>query len=139
MMDTLFPTNDDDLLQNVYARQGRTLDDLPYTAEFEAIAQAMGAATSNTQRAALFHRLHNLRKAARLPRMGRAVEPPPRIASEHESMLTQLVEQQIGKLSLRDRLPYTGEFDLIVTTFNAQAGLNLSPHDVWRIIAKLAK
>ena len=74
-----------------------------------------------------------------MPRMGRAAEAPPRIASEHESLLTQLVECEIGKLSLRDRLPYTDAFDRIVTTFNTQAGLNLSPHDVWRIIAKLAK
>ncbi len=138
-MDTLFPTTDDDLLKSVYARQGRTLDDLPYTPQFEAIAQALGAADSNAQRAELFHRLHNLRKAANLPRLGRAAEPPPRIDAEHETLLTQLVEQEIGKLSLRDRLPYTDAFDTIVATFNARAGLNLSPHDVWRIVAKLAK
>jgi hypothetical protein len=138
-VDTLFETSDDDLLKSVYARQGRTLDDLPYTPEFEAIAQAMGAVGSQAQRSDLFHRLHNLRKSAKLPRLGRAAEPPPRIAPEHEVLLSRLVERDIGKLSLRDRLPYTSEFDAIVTSFNSQAGLNLSPHDVWRIIAKLAK
>ncbi len=87
----------------------------------------------------LFHHLHNLRKASKLPRMGRAAGKPPRVDRKHESLLTQLVEARIGKLSLRDQLLYTPAFDEIVATFNEQAGLNLSAHDVWRVIAKLAK
>ena len=45
----------------------------------------------------------------------------------------------IGKISLRDQLPYTSTFDDMVSALNARAGLNLSPNDVWRVIAKLAK
>jgi hypothetical protein len=137
----LFPTSDDELLISVYQKQGRTLDDLPYTEEFDAIHAAVvgdDGATS-ASRADLFHRLHNLRKAGKLPRLGKAATPPPRIAPEHETLLTSLVEEKIVRLSLRDQLLYARSFDEIVTTFNARAGLNLSPHDVWRIVAKLAK
>lgn len=141
----LFQTSDDELLVSVYARQGRTLDDLPYTEHFEAIYAAIvgdrgeqepyGAMT----RAQLFHRLHNLRKAGRLPRMGRAVAAPPRIEKHLEQKLVELVEAEIEKLSLRDQLPYSNIFERIVTTFNAQTALNLSLHDAWRLIAKIAK
>lgn len=141
--DTLFETSGDELLTSVYARQGRTLDDLPYTAEFERIFEAADEAAAGVDgsraRQALFHRLHNLRKAGRLPRLGKARTAPPRIDGEHEALLTRLVEQRVERLSLRDQLPYTPAFDELVAAFNAQAGLNLSPHDVWRIIAKLAK
>ncbi len=165
MSDTLFPTNDDELLISVYQRQGRTLDDLPYTPQFEAIYLAVVGATGTpfvhasdfspgsaapghaasssspggTTRAQLFHHLHNLRKAGKLPRLGRAASKPPRVDRRHEELLTQLVEARIGKLSLRDQLLYTPQFDEIVATFNERAALNLSAHDVWRVIAKLAK
>jgi len=141
----LFETSSDELLISVYGRQARTLDDLPYTDEFERIYEAMvgdggeDEPMASISRSTLFHRLHNLRKAGRLPRLGKAQEGPPRIDTTQEQMLVKLVESEIGRLSLRDQLPYTNRFDRIVTTFNAQAGLNLLPHDVWRIIARLAK
>lgn len=134
----LFEDSSNELLVSVYLKQARTLDDLPYTPEFDAICEAMGAATKG-QCAELFHRLHNLRKASRLPRLGRAAESPPRIDPAHEVLLVGLVETAVGKLSLRDRLPYTDAFDELVVTFNSRAGLLLPPHAVWRIIAKLAK
>jgi hypothetical protein len=134
---TLFPNSSDELLVSVYLKQGRTLDDLPYTPEFEAIYSAAG--DEMVTRAALFRRLHNLRKAGQLPRLGKAADKPPRIDPEQEEILVELVEAVIGKLSLRDQLPYTPPFDRIVCTFNAQAGLVLPPHTVWRLIAKLAK
>ncbi len=137
--ETLFPTSDDDeLLISVYRKQGRTLDDLPYTPEFVAIADALGAETLGA-RASLFHRLHNLRKASKLPRLGKAAATRPRIDPAQEKLLAIEVEQAVGSLSLRDRLPYTVQFDRVVERFNASAGLQLSPHDVWRLIAKLAK
>jgi hypothetical protein len=141
----LFETAGDELLISVYQRQGRTLDDLPYTAEFERIYQAMvgdqgrGEPLGAMSRGDLFHRLHNLRKAGKLPRLGRAAAAPPRIDDKQEAALIELVEAEIERISLRDRLPYTNTFDRIVTAFNAQAGLSLTPHDVWRLIAKLSK
>lgn len=139
-MATLFETSDDELLISVYQKQGRTLDDLPYTPEFEAIYEAAGGGTdAAVTRADLFHRLHNIRKAGKLPKLGRAATKPPRLDPEHEAILTELVVAEVGQLSLRDRLPYTEAFDRIVIAFNARAALSLSPHDVWRVVAKLAK
>ena len=145
--DLLFNISSDELLISVYQKQGRTLDDLPYTQEFERIYEALvgddteravGDATAMT-RADLFHRLHNLRKAGKLPKLGRATGERPHIDAEQETLLARIVEQRIERLSLRDQLVYTDAFDQIAAQFNAEAGLNLSPHDVWRIVAKLAK
>jgi hypothetical protein len=142
---TLFGTSDDELLIAAYQRQGRTLDDLPYTEQFEAVyAAAVGAGDADeplagTSRADLFHRLHNLRKAGHLPRLGRSDERPPRIGAEAETVLIRLVEAEVGRISLRDRLPYTDAFERIAERFAAETGLSVSHHDLWRIIAKLAK
>jgi len=140
---TLFETrsDDDDLLIRAYQRQGRTLDDLPYTAEFDAVCAAVAEgdhATMAEQRAA-FHRLHNIRKAGKLPKAGKSAEKPVALDRGHERLLTALVLEHIEKLGQRDRLPYTDAFDRIVSRFNSEAGLGLTPHQVWRVIAKLAK
>lgn len=151
--DTLFETSGDELLVSVYTRQGRTLDDLPYTREFEAIYSAVAGGGTDPQlteserldpsmavsRQALFHRLHNLRKAGKLPRLGKAMGERPHLTREHEALLAELVCEQVGQLSKRDQLLYSDPFDTIVNTFNTRAGLSLSAHDAWRIIAKLAK
>jgi hypothetical protein len=138
--DLLFPTSDDDLLISVYQKQGRTLDDLPYTDAFEAIYLAMyGDVNDAPSRSKVFHRLHNLRKAGKLPRMGRAQGERPRITPEQEVLLVEKVETAIGALSKRDQLLYTPAFEELCTAFNAEAGLELSRHDVWRLVAKLAK
>ena len=138
-MATLFETSDDELLASVYQKQGRTLDDLPYTPDFEAIFAAVTGDESASGRAQLFRRLHNLRKAGKLPRLGKAKESPPRLAAEHEAIVTGLVEAEVGQLSKRDQLPYTEGFDRVVAGLNSRAALSLSPHDVWRVVAKLAK
>lgn len=143
----LFPTSDEDLLISVYQKQGRTLDDLPYTESFDALYRSMygddetasGDDTYRPSRAEVFHRLHNLRKAGKLPRMGRALGERPRITPEQEKLLVELVEQQIGEISKRDTLPYTPEFEEIATRFNATATLDVDHHALWRLIAKLAK
>ena len=140
--DMLFPTNDDDLLISVYQKQGRTLDDLPYTDAFETLYTTMygeGDEPHTPDRAKVFHRLHNLRKAGKLPRMGRAHGERPRITSEQETLLASKVEDAVGALSKRDQLLYTPQFEQLCTAFNAEASLELSRHDIWRLIAKLAK
>ncbi len=121
-----------------YEHAGRTLDDLPYTEAFESLYEEVSSDGRPSKRDVL-HGLHTLRKAGRLARLGRGSTPPPAIADEHEQLLIELVEAAIGKLSLRDRLPYTPEFDELVAAFNARASLSLGPHEVWRLIAKLAK
>ena len=137
---TLFPTGDDDLLISVYQKQGRTLDDLPYTDEFEAIYLGMyGDEDDAPPRASVFHRLHNLRKAGKLPRKGKAHGERPRITPEQEALLVGRVEAAVEALSKRDQLLYTPAFEELCTAFNSEAGLELSRHDIWRLIAKLAK
>ncbi len=138
--ETLFgpATDDDAVLTAVYERLGRTLDDLPYTDDFETL-YAAASPLAPLSKSELFHRLHNLRKSGRLPRLGRATSDRVKIDAQQEALLVRLVEDAVGKLSLRDRLPYTEAFDLLVDRFNADAGLSLSHHDAWRIIARLAK
>ncbi|GJM18892.1 MAG: hypothetical protein DHS20C14_11050 [Phycisphaeraceae bacterium] len=130
----------DAALITAYERAGRTLDALPYTPEFEALLRDAGKASGVTTapRDAL-HRLHNLRKAGRLPRLGRATERPPTIEPEQETLLGGLVVDAVGSMGARDRLPHTPEFDAIVERFNLKTGLELSHHDLWRVVAKLAK
>lgn len=123
-------------LVDAYAQAGRTLDDLPYTLQFDTI-HAVGAGGRTKHE--LFHKLHNIRKAGKLPRLGRAESNPPRIEPEEEAILIDLVKQAVGTLGQRDQLPYSPAFDELVEKFNAQTGRNLHPHDIWRITAKLAK
>ena len=141
----LFPIGDDDLLISVYQKQGRTLDDLPYTDAFESLYAAMYGGDDEADdgpvptRDKVIHRLQNLRKAGKLPRLGRAQGERPRITSEQEARLATNVEEQVGALSKRDQLLYTPAFEELCTRFNAEAGLDLSRHDIWRLVAKLAK
>ena len=145
-MESLFPVGDDtELLISVYLKQGRTLDDLPYTADFEAIYEAMygpdGCDAGQITRGAVIHRLQNLRKAGKLPKLGRstAASSPPRLETEQEALLVRLVEAEVGEISKRDQLLYDERFDRVVHAFNGQAGMQLSPHDAWRVVSKIAK
>ncbi len=126
----------DQHLIDAYVHHNRTLDDLPYTEEFEAVYAAAG---NRRSRRDVLSRLLNLRKAGRLPRIGKAKEAAPLVTSEQEAAVTTLVTEQCGSLSVRDQLPYTVRFDTIVSVFNARTGLQLSPYQVWRVVARLAK
>lgn len=122
-------------LIGAYETVGRTLDALPYTEAFERLCEL---AKVDDRREAL-HSLQRLRKAGRLPRLGRAPDHPPRIDAEHEKLLEALVVEFAGTLGQRDRLPYTEGFDRLAERFNAQTGSSLGAHDLWRLIARLAK
>lgn len=132
------PDPDEPLIQ-AYLSAGRTLDDLPYTPEFDRLYRAVVAAGPARPEREVLHRLQNLRKAGRLPRLGVAASRPPRIDEDEERVLANLVIEEVGSLGQRDQLPYTPAFDRIVETFNQRTGRTLSAHDVWRLIAKLAK
>ncbi|MDX2115257.1 MAG: hypothetical protein SFZ24_06490 [Planctomycetota bacterium] len=142
------PPDEDAALIAAYERVGRSLDDLPYTDEFEKLftlatsaAPALLKDTSDpqAQRRAVLHRLHTLRKAARLPRLGRSFSQPPAISREEEDAIAQLVADHVGSLGQRDQLPYTPAFDAARERFAAITGRNIQPRDFWRLIAKLAK
>lgn len=129
----------DQLLIQAYVAAGRTLDDLPYTPEFETLFRSIGGEQLGRDRRGAFHRLHNLRKAGKLPKLGKAGEPPPHILPEEESLLASLVVERVGTLGQRDQLPYDPRFDELVQVFAARSGRTLSQRDLWRVVAKLAK
>lgn len=129
----------DEQLVGMYSHLGKPVDALPYTTEFEHICKEVyGKADQQTLHNA-FHRLLNLRKARRLPRMGRFfAERSPLSVDEHE-MLSNLIARSAGTIGHRDALPFTQEFDLIVEAFNRQTGRDLDPHTIWRMVARVAK
>jgi len=71
--------------------------------------------------------------------MGRAQGVRPRVTAEQEALLASLVEETVGALSRRDQLLYIPAFDEVSARFNSGAGLELTQHDIWRLVAKLAK
>lgn len=122
-----------------YLRAGRTLDDLAYTPEFETLFEAIGGQAAWKTRWAVLHRLQNLRKAGKLPKLGRAATSAIKVTPDEEHILTQLIVEQVGSLGQRDQLLYDTRFEAVVQAFNARTGRNLDPHDTWRLVAKLAK
>lgn len=143
-MDSLFgdirprSLGSDDRLVAAYVEVGRTLDDLPYTDEFEKLVAVLGGEGAVARREVL-HRLQNLRKANKLPRLGRAAGPSIKVTEDEESLLVALVTEQAGTLGQRDQLVYDPRFDTLTERFNARTGRGLSRHDLWRLVAKLAK
>ncbi|MCC6949995.1 MAG: hypothetical protein IT433_00970 [Phycisphaerales bacterium] len=143
-MDSLFgdirprSLDGDDRLLAAYVEVGRTLDDLPYTEEFEKLVAVLGGEGAVARREVL-HRLQNLRKATRLPRLGRAASPSIKVTQDEESLLVALVTEQAGTLGQRDQLVYDPRFDTLTERFNARTGRSLSRHDLWRLVAKLSK
>lgn len=126
-------------LIDAYREAGRTLDDLPHTPEFDRIVAALREAGETRDAHAIFRRLHNLRKAGKLPALGLRAQGAVAIEPEQEGLLATIVEQEHGPLSTRDQLPHTPQMARVVERFNAESGLSLDAHAVWRVIAKLAK
>ncbi len=140
------PTSDfDEALIAAYVRAGRTLDDLPYTEEFDSICASVAAHAPGRTPWEILHRLQNIRKSKRLPKLGKAASPAIKVTQEEESLLASLVQRALESkgsapaLGQRDQLLYDPRFTDVVTTFNARTGRSLTPHDVWRLVAKLAK
>ncbi|MEY3231073.1 MAG: hypothetical protein RL689_1162 [Planctomycetota bacterium] len=146
-MGTLFGTDDeqrreqerDEALIRAYEAQGRTLDALPYTDEFDRLYVAAGGDAAWGGPGAAFRRLHNLRKAGKLPRLGRAGIRPIRVSSREEEILGELVTVAVGSLGQRDQLPFDPRFDQVHAAFRRRSGRDLSRHDFWRLVAKIAK
>ena len=131
-------TKFDDLII-AYKQCGRTLDDLPYTDEFESLFASAQRTHPEMDKYQTFRRLHNLRKAGKLPKVGKAATLPVKLQPSEESWLRGRVVEIVGSLGQRDQLPYDAKFDGLVELFNSHTGRTLSPHDVWRLVAKLAK
>ena len=127
-----------DLLVRLYTKLARTADDLPYTPHFESLFEPYAAAFDDPKpdRAEVWRHLLNLRKRAKLPKLGEARSPAPELPAESRAALRDLLGDDIGK---RERLPYTPRFEQIVEQFNATLPRKMSPHLVWRLVATLAK
>lgn len=142
MPDNLFNMPDladrDQRLIGAYAAANRTLDDLPYTKEFDQILAAV-AADFDGKPDQVFRRLHNLRKQAKLPKSGLRGVSPAAVKPEEEELLVSLIAKEAGSLGQRDQLPYTTKFDVIHAEFNRLTGRSMPPHDLWRLIARIAK
>jgi catechol 2,3-dioxygenase-like lactoylglutathione lyase family enzyme len=127
-----------ELLIQIYQQIGRTADDLPYTPQFEELYRQYSVKHEKPlpTHQQVWRHLLNLRKGGKLPRLGDARSPSPQVTPEAEQALRQLLGKDIGK---RDRLPYSERFDRLVDDFNKTQPRPLSPHLVWRLVAKLAK
>ncbi|MEM1423140.1 MAG: hypothetical protein AAGH64_03960 [Planctomycetota bacterium] len=141
MSGTLFPDDrpadsDHRALCAQYVRCGRTLDDLPYTDELAELCAHLGR--SGDERGVL-DELLRIRKRGDLPKTGAKAPGRTTIDAEHLPVLTRMVEEAAGSMGKRDRLPHTPEFDGLLARFNAECGLAMSAHDLWRVVARLAK
>ena len=135
-----------DLLTRLYEKAGRTADDLPYTPQFEQIFAAYAAAYPEPQpdRAETWRHLLTLRKKGSLPKLGAARSRPPAADESTVQLLRTVLARDFGgRIGRRDRLPYSLEFDRIAESFNrarAKADQDpLAPHQLWRLVALLAK
>lgn len=130
-----------DKLIAAYERVGRTADDLPYTHHFEALYAEYSAAfdAPPPTREETWRHLLNIRKGKLLPKLGEARSVAPELADGEKLILRGLLETLAGGTGRRDRLPYTTAFDAVVDTFNRDTGKKLTPHQLWRAVATLAK
>ena len=134
--------DDEQRLIKAYVAIGRTLDDLPYTGDFEKlVARLRASGLPDPDRRAVILSLQRLRKARKggLPSVGRVASAPPKVTAEEEAILAALVTEAVGSLGSRDSLLYDPRFDALVETFNFKTGKTMSLHDVWRLVAKIAK
>lgn len=131
------PSEADVRLINAYLHVGRTLDDLPYTRDFD-VLYAMLPEPREPQRD-VFRRLQTLRKAGKLPRLGRSTAEPVRVTRGEEDLMEKLIVEACGTIGQRDQLLYHPKFDEVVLAFNTATGRHLTPHDAWRLVAKIAK
>ncbi|MGD9791682.1 MAG: hypothetical protein AB7Q00_13775 [Phycisphaerales bacterium] len=150
---------------------GKTLDDLPYTDEFERLCARIepffaanpALMAPRERRHEILRLLQNMRKASKLPtrkavaemeaRPAAGLDAPPhaasgtmpiRVTEQEESLVRDLIAKHTGQegrsgVGKRDRLPYSPEFDALRDEFVRTSGRDISDHDLWRLIAKLAK
>ncbi|MEM8873983.1 MAG: VOC family protein [Planctomycetota bacterium] len=137
-----------EVLGKLYEEVGRTADDLPYTPHFEALHERYAQHFNDPQptRQETWRHLLNCRKAGQLPKLtedgekAKARLKPPPVSDDARKLLADLLGDE---LSRRDRLPYAPRFDEVNEAFNKamhELGQRpVSPHQLWRMIATLAK
>lgn len=133
----------DDRLAELYEDAGRSLDDLPYTPEFEGLAATARREFPSEfpDERAVFEKLLRLRKAAILPRHESDSAPIASVDADDVILIEQLVRKHAGSPAHSDRLPYTKAFEELFNEYNAQSVCRklTSRHQLWRVIARIAK
>ncbi len=133
-------TQEEELLEQLYAALGLPLDDLPYTEEFEHLYQEFTEQFPEHDRRWVLNRLFRLRKAGLLPRFGRVGSIPMSASADDVELIERLVIRHAGSLGRRDQLPYTDQFAALVREFNeARSGPPLSEHAIWRLVARVSR
>jgi hypothetical protein len=134
------------LYVQAYVAVGRTLDDLPYTPQWEELmsrvrehAAVRDVSTTEVNDRSVFHALQTIRKRGDLPRVGRGGAAPVRVTAEDEALIEELLVARAGTIGQRDQLPFTPQFDELAQAFNERSGRALSPYEVWRLVAKVSK
>lgn len=144
-MTELFPhlnapmSPEDQRLVEAYVTVGRPLDDLPYTPEMDQIVAVARRSKPNAGPRDVLQRLLNLRKAARLPRLGRATDPAPHVSEEFRELISDIVTNRLRSIGKRDQLPYSDDFAAVHAEFSQRSGMQLTEHELWRLIANVAK
>ena len=125
-------------LIRLYQHIERTADDLPYTTQFESLYDEYVSSFPEPKptHGEVWRHLLTLRKSGRLPKLGAAKSPAPDVTDEDRDLLIQLLADSIGQ---RDRLPYSEKFDQLCESFNRGRRRPYSPHQIWRLVASLAK
>ncbi|MEM9066640.1 MAG: hypothetical protein AAGB51_14270 [Planctomycetota bacterium] len=135
------PDQLDRVLIDAYQAKNVPLDQLPYSddlGEFVRVAQAVNPALDNRE---TLKRLLRLRKAGRLPRLGqqRAWTSGLSIDDEVRLRLLYMIEARMGSIGLRDRLPYTEDFEELFDQFSKETSFDGDKRDFWRLISTLGK
>ena len=130
---------EDQRLVDAYVNSGRTTDDLPYSPEFEEMVQSLRDAGDSRTERDLLVRLFRLRKAARLPQLGRRSLPIGFVSESDIELAEQLLKKSVGYVGSRDQLPYTPEFEKLLDEYNRDAIRLLDKHQFWRLLARIAK
>lgn len=132
-------TEDEQAVAEAYRVVGRSLDDLPYTKDFDRLVRLARKSSPQLDEAETFRRLSNLRTRGRLPLFESDGAKPLPMSEWEREMLQDLLFQTLESSGQRDRLPYSQHFEGLQKAFNEMTGRDLSAHDVWRLIARISK
>lgn len=130
---------EDERLVRLYAAIGRPSDTLPYSSAFTELVAALREQGDQRTEREIARRLFQLRKAARLPRVGHLMYSPLSVPEIDVELVESLLRQRLGTFGSRDQLPYTEEFDTLLGDYNRAATQPLTKEQFWRLVARVSK
>lgn len=132
-------SEDDQRLVDQYVNTGLSVDELPYTDDFDHLVESLRGAGDQRSNQEIYRRLLNLRKAARLPRVGRSSLANVVASDQELEVLEDLLPQFSATVGQRDRLAFDPQFDHLVEAFNRKTDRDFTKHEVWRLVLRVAK